>query len=262
MVAYAAKSGLKTIATPKDVDACAAGQPSIVLAAEGADFLEGQIARLDTAYQKGLRQLQLVHYIRNPFGDFQTVRPEFNGLTLAGKQLVEACSAKGILIDLAHSTGSSIDQALDVTKAPMIWSHGWVGESEGRWQDPYGYLQRRLSMSHAKKLAARGGVVALWGLGLQSPAPSWSAGKGSWTVGRGDQRGYARELASLVEQLGVDNVAIGTDMEGVGPDSSVSTYGEVRSVLEHLQDFKLSPGDIEKVAFANYARVLRSVLLT
>jgi microsomal dipeptidase-like Zn-dependent dipeptidase len=65
-----------------------------------------------------------------------------------------------------------------------------------------------------------------------------------------------------VQQLGVDNVAIGTDMEGVGPDSSVSTYGDVRSVIENLQEFKLSPEDIEKVAFANYARVLRSVLLT
>jgi len=45
MRAYVAATGLKTVLTPADVDACIAGDAGIVLASEGTDFLEG---RLDT----------------------------------------------------------------------------------------------------------------------------------------------------------------------------------------------------------------------
>jgi membrane dipeptidase len=123
----------------------------------------------------------------------------------------------------------------------------------GHWQDQYGFLQRRLSLAHAKKIAARGGVVGLWGLGLSRPGFGWS-------VGARDTRAYARELASLVDRIGADHVALGTDIEGVGPNWSVNSYGDVRSVLDHLQEMKLEASVIERLAYGNYARVLRSVL--
>jgi microsomal dipeptidase-like Zn-dependent dipeptidase len=79
-------------------------------------------------------------------------------------------------------------------------------------------------------------------------------------VGLHDAQGYARELASLIDKLGSDHVAIGTDIEGVDANWSVNDYAGVRAVLEHLQQLKL-PGDaIERVAYGNYARVLKAVL--
>jgi membrane dipeptidase len=253
MTSYVAEHKLKTVLTPADVEACIAGESGIVLASEGADFLEGRVENLDAAYEKGLRHLQLVHYIRTPVGDFQTNTPVHNGLSAMGKRLVEACDAKGMLVDLAHSTAPAVDQALEIAKAPLVWSHGWVDGNGGHWQDQYGFLQRRLSLAHAKKIAARGGVVGLWGLGLSRPGFGWS-------VGARDTRAYARELASLVDRIGADHVALGTDIEGVGPNWSVNSYGDVRSVLDHLQEMKLEASVIERLAYGNYARVLRSVL--
>jgi membrane dipeptidase len=253
MKAYVAAQKLRTVLTPADVDACLAGESGIVLASEGADFLEGKVEDLDAAYAKGLRHLQFVHYIRTPVGDFQTVAPMHNGLSAMGKQLVEACNAKGILIDLAHSTLPSVDQALEIAKAPLIWSHGWVDGDGGSWQDPYGFLKRRLSLAHAKKIAARGGVVGLWALGLSRPGLGWSVGA------RGTQA-YAQELANLIDKIGADHVALGTDIEGVGPNWAVNSYGDVRTVLDHLQDMKVPASVIERVAYANYARVLKAVL--
>jgi membrane dipeptidase len=253
MTSYVAEHKLKTVLTPADVEACIAGESGIVLASEGADFLEGRVENLDAAYEKGLRHLQLVHYIRTPVGDFQTNTPVHNGLSAMGKRLVEACDAKGMLVDLAHSTVPAVDQALEIAKAPLVWSHGWVDGNGGHWQDQYGFLQRRLSLAHAKKIAARGGVVGLWGLGLSRPGFGWS-------VGARDTRAYARELASLVDRIGADHVALGTDIEGVGPNWSVNSYGDVRSVLDHLQEMKLEASVIERLAYGNYARVLRSVL--
>ena len=253
MKSYMAQHKLRLVLTPADVDACIAGEPGIVLASEGADFLEGRLENLDAAYAKGLRHLQLVHYIRTPVGDFQTAVPVHNGLSEMGKRLVEACNDRGVLVDLAHSAAPAVDQALEIAKAPPIWSHGWVDSQGGHWADAYGFLARRLSLAQAKKIAARGGVVGLWGLGLSQP-------RGGWSVGARDTRAYARELASLVNKLGADHVALGTDIEGVGPNWSVNSYGDVRTVLQHLQEMKMDASVIERVAYANYARVLKSVL--
>ena len=260
MRAYVAASGLKTVLTAADVDACIAGDAGIVLASEGTDFLEGRIESLDAFHAQGLRHVQLVHYIRNPIGDFQTTPPRHGGLSELGKRLVEACNAKGMLVDLAHSPGPSIDQALAISKLPMVFSHGWVDRSEGSWRDAYGYLKRRLSLEQAKKIAARGGVVGLWGLALGNPGPSRTPGQGNWTVSQHDTVGYARELAHLVDWLGTDHVALGTDIEGVGRNWSVNDYSQVRQVVEALQDMKLPGSVIDKVAYANYARVLKAAL--
>jgi membrane dipeptidase len=253
MKSYLAEHKLKIVLTPADVDACLAGESGIVLASEGADFLEGRVENLDAAYEKGLRHLQLVHYIRTPVGDFQTAAPTHNGLSAMGKQLVEACNAKGMLVDLAHASAPAVDQALEIAKAPVVWSHGWVDGDSGHWRDLYGFLKRRLSLAHAKKIAAGGGVVGLWGLGLFRPGLGWS-------VGTRDTLAYAQELAKLVDKIGADHVALGTDIEGLGPYWAVNDYGHVRSVLEHLQAMKLAPSVIERLAYGNYARVLKAVL--
>lgn len=250
---YIADQKLKLVLTGADVDACVAGEAGIVLASEGADFLEGNLAGLDAAYAVGLRHLQFVHYIHTPVGDFQTVEPEHHGLSTMGRELVVACNAKGILVDLAHSTAESIDQALEVAKAPLVWSHSWVDSEEGSWKDRFGFLKRRLSMARAKKIADGGGVVGLWGLGLNRPTEAWS-------VGRGDTRAYAAELARLANALGADHVALGTDIEGVGNDWSVNNYTHVREVVGHLESMKLEASAIERIAYRNYARVLKAAL--
>jgi membrane dipeptidase len=238
MKAYLREQRLKTVLTAADVDACIAahGEPGIVLASEGA------------------------HFLPSPVGDNQTLAPVHHGLSEMGKRLVEACNERHMLIDLAHASMDVVEQAVQITRAPLIWSHGWVGRAAGRWLDTVTYQQRRMSLGHAKMIADKGGVVGLWGLALNSPAPAWAAGNGSWTVGLHDTQGYARELANLIDKLGSDHVAIGTDIEGVGKTWSVNDYADVRAVLDHLQQMKLPSETIERVAYGNYARALKAVL--
>jgi membrane dipeptidase len=253
MEAYVREHRLKMVLTRADVDACIAGEPGIVFASEGADFLEGKLDGLAAAYERGLRHLQLVHYIRTPVGDRQTSAPNHNGLSDFGRRILQQCNARGILADLAHCSGAAVDQALELSSAPMVWSHSWVEGGGGKWDDRNGFLQRRLSLTHARKIAARGGVVGLWGFGLSRPDRLWA-------VRQNDQFGYAAELARLVELIGADHVAMGTDIEGVGSNWSVNTYAHVRAVVDALQAAKLPAATVQKVAFANYARVLRSAL--
>jgi microsomal dipeptidase-like Zn-dependent dipeptidase len=75
-----------------------------------------------------------------------------------------------------------------------------------------------------------------------------------------DRKGYARELAKLADKLGADHVAIGTDIEGVGRNWTVNDYGHVRAVVEPLQAMQLPDSVVERIAYANYARVLKAAL--
>ncbi len=52
---------------------------------EGATFVEDGIEPLARAYEQGVRSVQLVHYIENPLGDFQTEAPQHDGLTELGR---------------------------------------------------------------------------------------------------------------------------------------------------------------------------------
>ena len=66
--------------TPDDVDSALKGQPHVVLAVEGASFVDADPSQIKRAYDLGVRHLQLVHYIKNPLSDFQTEKPEHDGL--------------------------------------------------------------------------------------------------------------------------------------------------------------------------------------
>ena len=251
---------LVTVLTPADVDRCMAGEPGILLSSEGADFLEGELGKLGAAYDLGLRLLQLVHYIPTPVGDRQTAAPTHRGLSALGKGIVEECNKRGILVDLAHATEDAVEQALAVATKPVIWSHGWVDRSAGRWNDRFGFQQRRLSQANAKKIADRGGVIGVWALGLQNPGGFAFRSMGGWAVGRRDTEGYAKELLFMVEQLGRDHVAFGTDIEGLGPNWAVNDYTMVRQVIEHMERLKAPTETIERVASGNFARVLKANL--
>ena len=147
---------------------------------------------MQAAYDLGIRHIQLVHYIRNPIGDFQTEQPEHNGLTEFGKKVVEECNRLGILVDLAHCTDEAVTQALAVSKVPMVWSHSSVTRTrKPHWTMP-AWQARQLSLEGAKAIAAKGGVVGLWALrtdvgstlgGLRRPA----VGDGG-LAGRGPRR--------------------------------------------------------------------------
>ncbi|HEU5294776.1 MAG TPA: membrane dipeptidase [Burkholderiaceae bacterium] len=262
MRAYLREHELKAVLSAADVDACIApnGEPGVVLASEGSHFLEGRVENLDAAIDKGLRHLQLVHFVPAPAGDHQTMAPQHHGLSEMGWHLIEACNAKHVLVDLAHAAMPTVEQALEASNRPLIWSHGWVDRVAGRWLDATTMQQRRLSIEHAKKIANRGGVVGLWGLALNRPGAAWTAGRGAWTVALHDTAGYARELANLVDKIGSDHVAFGTDIEGVGQQWSVNDYAGVRDVVQQLEQLKLPSETIERVAYANYARVLKAAL--
>jgi membrane dipeptidase len=248
------------ITTAADVDEAMTGKPYVVLSSEGADFLEGQLDDLPKAHAQGLRHLQLVHYIRSPIGDLQTIAPRFGGLTPLGQSLVAECNKLGMLIDLAHSDPISVEQALEISKKPMIWSHGWVSMTQGRFDDRFGVLARRLALSNAKKISDKGGIIGLWSLGISEGGRAQYPEYPIALDPNKRHKTYAEGIAKMVKELGADHVCFGTDIEGVGSNGVVNYYRELRLVANLLSDTGLSDSEIQKVCIGNYARVLKAAM--
>ncbi|MBX3519614.1 MAG: membrane dipeptidase [Xanthobacteraceae bacterium] len=241
--AHLAEQRLKTIRTAADVDLALRGTPHIVLSVEGANFVENDPGRVKLAYDAGIRQLQLVHYTGNSIGDIQTEAPQHRGLSETGKRVVAECNRLGMLIDLAHSSEATTRAALEVSRVPLVWSHGSVAKqlvsSAAVWR------RRQLSLDLANEIAKKGGVVGLWAL-----APD---------VGKSVEN-YADRVLELAEWLGEDHVAFGTDINGLGPYASLSNYGNLKGVIAHWQRQGVPEAKIQKLAIGNFARVLKTAL--
>jgi membrane dipeptidase len=238
-------NGVTIVRTVQDIEKAAQGEPCVVLTTEGSDFLEGSLDGLAAAYESGIRHIQLVHYIQNKVGDLQTERPIHSGLSEFGKKLIPALNNQGILIDLAHSTGASIDQAMEISTVPMIWSHGYISSNEPGWTAG-GWKARGLSETHAKKFAQSKGAVGLWCL---------SASFG------GGLDGYASEIIRMINLLGPDHVMFGTDEDGLPSGAVIEQLGDLRKVVDILAKRGIDEKTLRSVAFENYARCLKGAFL-
>ncbi len=242
--------GLNWVATRSDVVAATRQVPRVLLAVEGADFIEHDFSRLEDAFKLGVRQIGIAHFVDSAFADNRTTPPRFGGLTRDGQQFIELCNALGVLVDLSHSTDEAIEQACRVGTKPMIYSHGSIG----RWRSNYrsgGADVMSLSRSTARALASGGGLVGIWGH--------------TNTFRSIDQ--YAGSVAKFVDWVGEDHLALGTDIGGLGTPADPSAfdvlkrdYGELRKVIGLLERSGLPESTIEKIAIGNYRRVLGEVL--
>ena len=221
----------------------AGSEPAVVLAAEGADFLEGDLTRLEAARKQGLVHLQLVHYRISDIGDISTERPTHNGLTALGKDVVKACNRLGILIDVAHATSDGIAHALELSTRPMIYSHGHVTASSPYWT--YGVTRARaIHAPLAKRIAEKGGVIGIWPLGSQFSSLD----------------AYARALLETAQSLGPSHVGIGSDMFGLGGSSVLPGYEQFPQLEELLAKRGVKGDDVMNIMGGNYLRVLSQTL--
>lgn len=233
---------LKMIATPADVDRAVGGEPHIVLAVEGATFIEADPGRVKHAFDLGIRHLGLVHYIRNTIGDIQTLPYKGTGLTDFGKHVVRECNRVGMLIDVAHCSPAVIRDVLALSTAPIVSSHGSVVRGPAALPTAQIWRARQLPLDLARAIAAKGGVVGIWAL--------------THDIGKSVED-YARRMSEAADWLGEDHVAFGTDINGLGPNAILSTYAEVRRVVDRWQAQRMSETRIRKLAIGNYARVLK-----
>jgi membrane dipeptidase len=222
-----------------DLRAAASAGPAVVVASEGADFLEGHVERIDEARtQFGLRHLQLTHYRPNDLGDIQTEDPVHGGLTDFGVEVVRACNRLGVVVDVAHGTYDLVKRAAAATSRPLILSHTSLSPQPGAHS-------RQISPDHARVIAQTGGVVGVWPpTGIFSTFDAMAEG-----------------MARMIDAVGVDHVGLGTDMDGL-PNGTLfaNSYRDLPRLVQALLARGLAADDIRKILGGNYARVFAATV--
>ena len=236
LVRWSGAAGMPVV--PSVADAGAPGPPVRgILAVEGCDFLEGRIDRVQEAYDRGIRSLQLVHYRVNELGDIQTEPAVHGGLTAFGKAAVREMNRLGIVIDVAHARFEVVSGVVDTTTQPIILSHSNIVDSSA-WA-------RFISPEHARLVAGTGGVIGAMPIifGRRSD----------------DITGYVHHVSRLVDAAGIDHVGIGTDMDGIGPSAIFTSYARWPSLAAALVDHGYRPDEAAKILGGNARRVFQRV---
>jgi membrane dipeptidase len=208
-------------------------RPSIIVSAEGGDFLEGKTDRVDEAYDRwALRHLQLVHYRVNALGDIQTEPTVHGGLTAFGADVVKRCNRLGIVVDVAHGTFDLVKQAAAATTKPLVLSHTSLSAQPGA-------RSRLISAAHAQVVADTGGLVGIW-----PPASIFP-----------DMSALATGMARMVDVIGIDHVGLGSDMRGLVGPSTFSSYRDLPLLAQALLAQGFQVPEVRKMLGGNYLRV-------
>ncbi|XP_010729499.3 dipeptidase 1 [Larimichthys crocea] len=115
--------------TSQDImDAFAMNKTASLIGVEGGHSIDSSLGTLRTMYHLGVRYLTLTHSCNTPWADNWRVDTgsepsQHDGLSPFGKQLIVEMNRLGMLIDLAHVTEKVMNQVLDMSKAPVIFSH-------------------------------------------------------------------------------------------------------------------------------------------
>jgi membrane dipeptidase len=231
--------GLAVIKDRAGLRAARAGTASAIISAEGGDFLEGQVDRVDEAYAKwSLRHLQLTHYRVNELGDIQTEPTVHGGLTDVGAEVIRRCNRLGIVVDVAHGTYDLVVRAASVTSKPLVLSHTSLSNNPARYS-------RRILPEHARVIAKTGGVVGVWPPAAEFPTLT----------------AMATGMARMVDVAGIDHVGLGSDMRGLVGPSILPDYDQLPGLAEALIGVGFSVPDTAKLLGGNYARVFEACMV-
>jgi membrane dipeptidase len=238
LLKLAEEEQLHIIADAAALRAAPARGPSIVVSAEGADFLDASIDRVNEAYAAyHLRHLQLTHYRVNALGDIQTEAPVHGGLTDFGAEVIRTCNRLGIVVDTAHGTYDLVKRAAAVTTKPLVLSHTSVTRTPGP-------QSRQISPDHARVIAGTGGVIGVW------PPSSIFI----------DFRAFVEGFARMADVVGVDHVGLGSDMLGLTVPSVFDSYRDLPLLAQGLLDHGFTPEETGKILGGNYVRVFTATV--
>jgi len=95
---------------------------------ESGHAIGNSLATLRNLYELGARYITLTHMCNTPWADAaqaeQGVFPERNdGITAFGEEVIKEMNRIGMLVDLAHVSRKVMSDVLNVTRAPVIFSH-------------------------------------------------------------------------------------------------------------------------------------------
>jgi len=272
-------AALELALTADDVERIfAAGRVASLLGAEGGHAIAGSLGVLRMLYSLGVRYLTLTHNANVGWADSATDEPQAGGLTEFGRDVVREMQRIGMLVDLSHVSPDTMRDALDVARAPVIFSHS---STRALCDSP-----RNVPDDVLARLAANGGVCMVTFVPgfVSQECADWTAGLKAEAARRGlDPRNFDEllsvkpewerahprpgatlaQVADHVEHVravaGLEHMGLGGDFDGT-PDvtaglEDVSAYP---ALLAELLRRGWTEPDCAALAGGNLLRALRA----
>ncbi|HEX5831275.1 MAG TPA: dipeptidase, partial [Gemmatimonadaceae bacterium] len=251
------------------------GKVASLLGVEGGHAIENSLGVLRTYYDLGARYMTLTHSRTLDWADAAGDERTHGGLTEFGREVVREMNRLGMLVDLSHVSQGTMSDALDETKAPVIFSH-----SSARAVTD---VPRNVPDSILTRVRANGGVVMVTFVSgfvsqrlLDASAQHRAAFEQALAAATDDaararvRREFAaklppvtlKDVADHIDHIrkvaGVDHVGIGGDFDGteslpVGLED-VSRYPYLFAELIRRG---WSDADLAKLANGNILRAMR-----
>ena len=267
------------------------GKIAAFLDLEGGFDLDGDLNILRSLYRLGLRSVQLTaHNETNAFIDSCYGQKRWGGLNARGRDIVTEMNKLGMLINVAHASDDAILQTVEVSRQPVIYSHGGFRGVVNNL--------RCINDECAKALAAKGGVIGIqFGSSFNNPKyAAWQAAKPkvksietppakdnqSVSIEEIDQQ-VAKglpfvhkevipdeywmgvdQLAKVIDYgvrlVGDDHIALGSDFDGGPPlPRQIKDVSDYPQMTLAMQELGYSEKRIRKIVGLNWLRVIREV---
>jgi membrane dipeptidase len=239
---------LRVVRTTNELEACLRERIlAAILHFEGAEAIDPRLDALEVFYQAGLRSLGIVWSRPNAFAEGVPFRyphtPDTGpGLTDAGKELVRACNRLGIMLDLSHLNEQGFWDVARLSNAPLVATH-----SNAHTISP---STRNLTDKQLAAIKESHGIVGL----------NFSVGDLRADGHNDPDIPLARivdHIDYLVEQAGIDCVALGTDFDGTRVPLEIGDVTGLPKLIEALRKRGYDDEALQKLASENWMRVLR-----
>jgi membrane dipeptidase len=253
------------------------GRIASLLGIEGGHAIESSLGALRAYYDLGVRYMTLAHSKTLDWVDSATDAPRHGGLTRFGEEVVREMNRLGMLVDLSHVSDETMEDALRVSEAPVIFSHS---SARAVCNHP-----RNVPDAVLAKMRANGGVVMVTFVNAfvsdewaKASAPLWKEyeERTRGVTDPAERERIGKEIAARMPQTpvtiaqvadhvdhvrkvaGADHVGLGGDYDGndAWPEGLSDVSGYPR-LLAELARRGWSDEDLGKLASGNALRVMR-----
>ncbi|WP_183266022.1 dipeptidase [Acidocella aromatica] len=228
--------------------AYAAGKPGIVPVIENGYAVGTDLANLDDFARRGVRYITLTHNGHNAIADAAIPLPSlddpqtlYGGLSDFGQSVVDRMNELGILVDISHTSKTTMLQALERSRVPVFASHSSVRALCDH--------KRNLDDEQLDALGATGGLVQIT---IVSSFLKAKARTGDVTVAD-----IADHVDYVVKRIGVDHVGIGTDFDGGGEVRDFRNASQAPVLTAELARRGYGKEELQKIWGGNFLRLLR-----